>query len=102
MAQRVRIPHRGQCPSSVRQLPILTALHARFPTLFGDIIHQHLEKVNGFFRKFLFGVYGLGKRGLYFVQYDEKDKKLQGKPLDFCAISLYNKGTIWQGGAKHG
>ena len=34
MAQRVRIPHRGQSPSSVTQLPILTALHARFPTLF--------------------------------------------------------------------
>ena len=28
--QRVRIPHRGQGPSSVTQLPILTALHARF------------------------------------------------------------------------
>ena len=33
MAQRVRIPHRGQSPSSVTQLPILTALHARLPTL---------------------------------------------------------------------
>ena len=49
MAQRVRIPHRGQGPSSVRQLPILTALHARLPTLFGLIIHDGGEKVNGFF-----------------------------------------------------
>ena len=33
MMQRVRIPHRGQSPSSVTQLPILTALYARSPTL---------------------------------------------------------------------
>jgi hypothetical protein len=33
-------------PSSARQLPILAALHARFPTLFGHIIHQAAEKVN--------------------------------------------------------
>ena len=46
MAQRVRIPHRGQGPSSVTQLPILTALHARFPTLFAIIIHEVAEKVN--------------------------------------------------------
>ena len=52
MAQRVRIPHRGQGPSSVTQLPILTALHARFPTLFLCIIHQKREKVNSFYRFF--------------------------------------------------
>ena len=46
MAQRVRIPHRGQGPSSVTQLPILTALHARSPTLFGNIIHYCGKKVN--------------------------------------------------------
>ena len=49
MAQRVRTPHRGQGPSSVTQLPILTALHARFPTLFPRIIHQKQENVNNFF-----------------------------------------------------
>ena len=48
MAQRVRIPHRGQSPSSVTQLPILTALHARSPTLFVHIIHDVIEKVNTF------------------------------------------------------
>ena len=49
MVQRVRIPHRGTSPSSVTQLPILTALHARFPTLFGPIIHHLSEKVNTYF-----------------------------------------------------
>ena len=44
--QRVRIPHRGQSPSSVTQLPILPALHARIPTLFFLIIHDMAEKVN--------------------------------------------------------
>ena len=49
MAQRVRIPYRGQSPSSVTQLPILTALHARRPTLFAIIIQQTFKKVNPFF-----------------------------------------------------
>ena len=49
MAQRVRIPHRGQCPSSARQLPILAALYARSPTLFPCIIHETPPKVNIFF-----------------------------------------------------
>ena len=53
MAQRVRIPHRGQSPSSVTQLPILTALHARSPTLFRSIIHHLLKKVNRYFCIFL-------------------------------------------------
>ena len=53
MAQRVRIPHRGQSPSSVTQLPILTALHARCPTLFPDIIQHLLKKVNSFLSEFL-------------------------------------------------
>ncbi len=48
MAQRVRTPHRGLRPSSVTQLPILTALHARVPTLFSHIIHDNLSLVNGF------------------------------------------------------
>ena len=48
MLQRVRIPHRGQGPSSVTQLPILTALHARSPTLFGVIIHHVFVNVNTF------------------------------------------------------
>ena len=46
MAQRVRTPHRGSHPSSVTQLPILTALHARFPTLFAHIIHENSGNVN--------------------------------------------------------
>ncbi len=37
-------------PSSARQLPILAALHARFPTLFGVIIHHQEEKVNSFWK----------------------------------------------------
>ena len=54
MAQRVRIPHRGQGPSSVTQLPILTALHARSPTLFTPIIHEKIKNVNPQFQIFLF------------------------------------------------
>ena len=46
MTQRVRIPHRGQSPSSARQLPILAALHAGFPTLFQITIHETEEIVN--------------------------------------------------------
>ena len=46
MAQRVRKSHRGQGPSSVTQLPILTALHAGSPTLFPDIIHHTRTFVN--------------------------------------------------------
>ena len=49
--QRVRMPHRGQSPSSATQLPILTALHARFPTLFVHIIQQSTQKVNPFLKK---------------------------------------------------
>jgi hypothetical protein len=46
MAQRVRRSHRGHSPSSVTQLPILTALHAGFPTLFPHIIHHTRTFVN--------------------------------------------------------
>ncbi len=46
MAQRVRHPYRGETPSSVTQLPILTALHAGKPTLFVPIIHDLDRKVN--------------------------------------------------------
>ena len=49
MAQRVRIPYRGQSPSSATQLPILAALHAGSPTLFVLIIHEDCRKVNIFF-----------------------------------------------------
>ena len=35
-------------PSSVTQLPILTALHARLSTLFAHIIHDNMENVNTF------------------------------------------------------
>ena len=50
MGQRVRRSHRGQCPSSARQLPILAAVHARSPTLFAVIIHDMIKKVNRFFQ----------------------------------------------------
>ena len=46
MQQRVREPYRGSSPSSARQLPILAALDAGSPTLFGCIIHDMEEKVN--------------------------------------------------------
>ena len=46
MAQRVRRSHRGQSPSSARQLPILAALHARLPTLFVPIIQHKSKNVN--------------------------------------------------------
>lgn len=49
MAQRVRKPHRGTSPSSAKQLPVLAALYARFPTLFPHIILCSGEKVNPFF-----------------------------------------------------
>ena len=52
MAQRVRIPHRGQCPSSARQLPILAALHARSPTLYALILHENVKIVNPYFYHF--------------------------------------------------
>ena len=48
MVQRVRKPHRGKIPSSATQLPILTALHARFSTLFLTIIHDNITIVNTF------------------------------------------------------
>ncbi len=38
-------------PSSATQLPILAALHARFPTLFVRIIQHKRENVNMFFEK---------------------------------------------------
>ena len=51
MTQRVRIPHRGQSPSSATQLPILAALHAGSPTLFPLIIHEKEANVNTQFSK---------------------------------------------------
>ena len=57
MMQRVRIPHRGQSPSSVTQLPILTALHARSPTLFPHIIHENSPLVNPSFHIFHAGAW---------------------------------------------
>ena len=53
MGQRVRRSHRGQGPSSARQLPILAALHARSPTLFEDILHEIVQKVNPQFPDFV-------------------------------------------------
>ena len=60
--QRVRIPHRGYDPSSVTQLPILTALHARSPTLFVLIIHEERKKVNPYFLIFSILVKNDGNR----------------------------------------
>ena len=78
MAQRVRRSHRGHSPSSVRQLPILTALHARYPTLFFLIIHDKVIKVNPLFVLF----YRLPKNRRcflkakeFFGQFDEKTFK---------------------------
>ena len=42
----------AKMPSSARQLPILAALHARFSTLFGHIIHQGEKKVNTFLKQY--------------------------------------------------
>ncbi len=44
-------PIADQGPSSVTQLPILTALHARYPTLFLLIIHDPDPNVNTFLKK---------------------------------------------------
>ena len=90
MAQRVRIPHRGQRPSSARQLPILAALYARSPTLFVSMIHHRAEKVNSFF---IFGniLNDTGRYFLSFVYYVEKSSEKRRKTLAFCALLLYNK-----------
>lgn len=70
MAQRVRNPHRGRSPSSARQLPILAALHAGFPTLFPIIIHETSQKVKREFTifSFFFCIWA-------FVDFDEKLSK---------------------------
>ncbi len=82
MGQRVRKSHRGQGPSSARQLPILAALHARFPTLFGIIIHDIPQKVNRFFQF----PDVVPPPPQYFVDYDEISLKKPRKTLAFCAI----------------
>jgi hypothetical protein len=51
MAQRVRIPHRGQGPSSVTQLPITDSTSREVPTLFPFTIQQISIKVNNIFGK---------------------------------------------------
>jgi len=98
MGQRVRKAHRGQSPSSARQLPILAALHARFPTLFQIIIHDIPKKVNSNFPNP--GVFSLGKNS--FVDFDEISLKKHGKTLAFCAILLYNDFNSGQGGKERG
>lgn len=54
MAQRVRNPYRRHSPSSARQLPILAALYAGFPTLFPIMIHETTQKVKQEFTNFSF------------------------------------------------
>ena len=96
MGQRVRRSHRGQCPSSARQLPILAALHARSPTLFFHIIHEKAQNVNPFFKKKYFLSIASHLLELHratlgaFVNYDEIPHKTAGYTLAFCAIWLYN------------
>ena len=113
MAQRVRIPHRGQSPSSVTQLPILTALHARSPTLFFLIIHETRENVNPLFPFFVYyqnrrnrqswpTVSKRAARALKFVYFDEKTLVLQGNPLAFCALLLYNNANLLERGTGCG
>lgn len=43
-------PIAAKMPSSARQLPILAALHAELPTLFGPIIHHKRKNVNTFLK----------------------------------------------------
>ena len=98
MAQRVRTPHRGSHPSSVTQLPILTALHARFPTLFLCIIHQESGNVNNFFE------FSEGFRNplifprMFLWIMMKKTLKMIEKPLLFVRycfiISLNHKGGV--------
>ena len=118
--QRVRIPPRGKNPSSVTQLPILTALHARIPTLFLLIIHDMAEKVNPQFcvpvwenavknaeeREGFDGNWAdtpnYGNVTLEFVYFDEKTLKSNANLLAFCALLLYNNANLFQGGPNCG
>lgn len=70
MVQRVRNPYRRHSPSSARQLPILAALYAGFPTLFPTIIHETSQKVKREFTNFswIFCFWT-------FVDFDEKYSK---------------------------
>ena len=52
MQQRVRTFHRGETPSSARQLPIMAALHAEGPTLSELILHEKGRFVNPFLKNF--------------------------------------------------
>ena len=107
--QRVRIPHRGQSPSSVSQLPIMTALHARSPTLFKLIIHEIKRKVNPYLNKFpkekksfCREVPNSGRVCWFFVYYDEKTLISKGNALAFCALFLYNNANLILGGYARG
>ena len=75
-------PHRGQGPSSVTQLPILTALHARSPTLFMLIIHEVSGKVNPPFHIFLFCCLGKEKESWGMVL--EGSTKYWEIQVEFC------------------
>ena len=99
LVQRVRIPHRGNDPSSARQLPILAALHARKPTLIASII-QHLrffvKGIGRLFYKFLSTVFLRGQlRPGFCLQYTDKCKKAYRKTLFRCRASekYDSKGT---------
>ena len=67
------IPSRAHSPSSVTQLPILTALHAGSPTLFAISIHVLLQKVkknfpvflNFLFLRFVKGIWEVSHQGLF-------------------------------------
>ena len=108
------LPHRGQGPSSVTQLPILTALHARSPTLFFLIIHELVKKVNpkllfqpGIFeidekKRCIIRTPNIGSNPKKFVYFDEKTLKQTGNPLAFCALLLYNNANLLEGGLGSG
>ena len=100
------------------QLPILTALHARSPTLFATIIHDGRENVNPhfhFFSDLVKKTEAGGKNGqvwssppkngrspLKFVHFDEKTLKRTVIPLAFCALLLYNNANLLEGGPACG
>ena len=87
MLQRVRIPHRGQSPSSVTQLPILTALHARSPTLFVAIIHHVFINVNTFWKN-------LPYSGLLALFYTEDGRLLSSPKIIGSAAQTGMKSAI--------
>ncbi|MBR5528998.1 MAG: hypothetical protein IKU57_00840, partial [Oscillospiraceae bacterium] len=63
MAQRVRIPHRGQSPSSVTQLPITDSTSREVSYSVAIMIHRNKKNVNRFLQILGKGVFTPGKHG---------------------------------------